>query len=165
MNIFWLYYYFVKCTLDLQCKLLRSVTNDQYVTGLWQYSDNLWLKNNATLHLSSLTRRFLTMEMMRSIIFCRCCHLLPPLWYWMMRRRCHILHRRWCPPGLGVSSHPWRHQCRLLLPGIQKQPYLCQIKQMVSNSQDSSICRAQWLRGRTSDSQLREPGFESWLRC
>ena len=27
------------------------------------------------------------------------------------------------------------------------------------------ICRAQWLRGRASDSRLREPGFESWLRC
>ena len=24
--------------------------------------------------------------------------------------------------------------------------------------------RAQWLRGRASDSRLREPGFESWLR-
>ena len=26
-------------------------------------------------------------------------------------------------------------------------------------------CRVQWLRGRVSDSRLREPGFESWLWC
>ena len=29
-------------------------------------------------------------------------------------------------------------------------------------SLDLYICRAQWLRGRASDSRLREPGFESW---
>ena len=28
-----------------------------------------------------------------------------------------------------------------------------------------TLYRAQWLRGRASDSRLREPGFESWLRC
>ena len=27
------------------------------------------------------------------------------------------------------------------------------------------LSRAQWLRGRASDSRLREPRFESWLRC
>ena len=27
------------------------------------------------------------------------------------------------------------------------------------------LLRAQWLRGRASDSQLREPWFDSWLRC
>ena len=29
----------------------------------------------------------------------------------------------------------------------------------------TTMRRAQWLRGRASDSRLREPGFESWLRC
>ena len=30
--------------------------------------------------------------------------------------------------------------------------------------QSKLYCRAQWFRGRASDSRLREPGFESWLR-
>ena len=44
----------------------------------------------------------------------------------------------------------------------------------VYENRNSSACkilvavsqrRAQWLRGRASYSRLREPGFESWLRC
>jgi len=33
------------------------------------------------------------------------------------------------------------------------------------NRQDGLTRRAQCLKGRASDSRIREPGFESWLRC
>ena len=55
-----------------------------------------------------------------------------------------------------------------LMPGIEdsKQDDLQMISIQCKGTFNVSVSgRAQWLRGRASDSRLREPGFESWLWC
>ena len=54
-----------------------------------------------------------------------------------------------------IKTVPWRSAEGVWISSAGEEDYLsCQDSQV--------ICRAQWLRGRTTDSRLREPRFEFW---
>ena len=71
---------------------------------------------------------------------------------------------QWSPTPVGLS----RFVCsmNLWLNGLLLSPmYVWLLSFSHLTGVLSVFCRAQWLRGRALDSRLREPGFESWLRC
>ena len=66
---------------------------------------------------------------------------------------------------LSASSSPsWHCALQDCLGKLCRSCYVPVPFQFASLYCGQEVYRAQWLRGRLSDSRLREPGFESWLR-